>query len=203
MAHGVYGTQCGQRGESSAEVSSPSLPEPWGESRQKELFLAVSYWARWLISSLPTHHTFLTVDIKNGSEFCLVALGEVYGMSEFIKCPFWRFSFLSDGPLVGCCIHFFRVFLPNSQFLLFLQVVYEVPAPFSLFLSFPSAPVVLGEWGAGLDCAFFAISTAKCVTQNEGKGGQCDIWPRLAAFLGLRVLRLRGPIFILYIQMIF
>lgn len=64
---------------------------------------------------------------KNCSEFCLVSLGEVYWMSEFIKSSFWLFSLLSNGPLVGCCIHFSSVSLFNSQFVWFLQVVMSLP----------------------------------------------------------------------------
>ena len=42
ITDGVFTEQCGQRVELSTEVSSPFLQEPWGESRQKELFLVVS-----------------------------------------------------------------------------------------------------------------------------------------------------------------
>lgn len=73
---------------------------------------------------------------KNCSEFCLVASGEVYWMSEFIKSSFWLFSLLSNGLSVGCRIHFSRVSLSNSQFAWFLQVVMK-SLPLSLFSQHP------------------------------------------------------------------
>lgn len=124
----------------------------WNLEREETegIVLVVSDWARWHFFSLCPSHSH-NCGHKNCSEFCLVALGEVYWTSEFIKWPFWLFSLLSHGPWVDGCTHFSCASVPNSLFLPFWQVVRKalpLPPSFS-HLTVPCGPTWV-RWRVGL-----------------------------------------------------
>lgn len=142
MAQGVYRARCGQRGGSRLHSSELTFsPRTLGRQETErivfgwELLSQVTYF---FFSPSPSHST--NSGHKNCGEFAWSLWGEVYWMSECIKSSFWLFSLLSNGPFVGCCLHFSRVSSSNSQSVWFLQVVMK-SLPLSLSFSLFTVPL--------------------------------------------------------------